>query len=326
MTLPTDVLLNKDSFRDSPQPATQLFAPQLEIMRSILQKNVDDARVQTEMRHNKTAKPHNYVEGDRVFLKNEYIKPGVNAKHSVLYQGPFIILHFRGAVAKLQHFYTGKILKNYHNMAKLRKLTDSARDVLYNRLRSSDSDPAGQPDQHVITTDNVASISHKRLRATDESCSLSSRFSLTGINSSLCLKPGWTLSSSLTEPSKYFISSSNKLERASAATLETVVRPGGSIIKDRVSCCSVLQSEQEEAISRNDDLSLIRHFERGDSLRGKEFRPHASISQDSRTYSGNGDLLCCNFAITQNHRPVYVAESVSTAGYGNVAYRQLLAD
>jgi hypothetical protein len=299
MTLPIDVLLNKDGFRDSPQPATQFFAPQLEIMRSILQKNVDDAHAQTEMRHNRTAKQHNYVEGDRVFLKNEYIKPGVNAKHSVLYQGPFVILHLRGAVAKLQHFYTGKILKNYHNVAKLRKLIDSARDVLYNRLRGSASDPAGQSDQHIIPTDNVASIFHERLRPIDESRSVSSHFGLTGINSSLCRKPGWTQPLSLTEPSKYFIGSSNKLERVPAATLETLARPGDSTIKDRVLCCVGLPSQHEEAIKRNDDLLLTRRFERGDSPRGKEFRQHESISQDSRTFSGNDDLLYYNFPITE---------------------------
>jgi hypothetical protein len=49
---------------------------------------------------------------------------------------------------RLSHFYTGRLLKNWVNVCKLRKLNDEPRHVLYNRLRS---DPTNS-----TTVDNVA--------------------------------------------------------------------------------------------------------------------------------------------------------------------------
>jgi hypothetical protein len=54
----------------------------------------------------------------------------------------------RGPLVRLSHFYTGRLLKNWVNVCKLRKLNDEPRHVLYNRLRS---DPTNS-----TTVENVA--------------------------------------------------------------------------------------------------------------------------------------------------------------------------
>jgi hypothetical protein len=51
-------------------------------------------------------------------------------------------------MVRLSHFYTGRLLKNWVNVCKLRKLNDEPRHVLYNRLRS---DP-----NNSTTVENVA--------------------------------------------------------------------------------------------------------------------------------------------------------------------------
>jgi hypothetical protein len=56
------------------------------------------------------------------------------AKHNALYSGPYVILELKNNIAKLQSIYSGKTLKSFVNVSKLRKLSDD-RDILYNRLK-----------------------------------------------------------------------------------------------------------------------------------------------------------------------------------------------
>jgi hypothetical protein len=57
----------------------------------------------------------------------------------------------RNSLVKLVHFYTGRELKNFINVDKLKRLRDSSRDTLYNRHRTdphpytSDAPPTEQP-------------------------------------------------------------------------------------------------------------------------------------------------------------------------------------
>jgi len=79
-----------------------------------------------------------------VFLLNDYIKIGQNKKNSRLYIGPMVILLVKGPLVKLMDVYTGRLLKSLINVSKLRRLSDSGRDILYNRNKPmlSESDEA----------------------------------------------------------------------------------------------------------------------------------------------------------------------------------------
>jgi hypothetical protein len=50
-----------------------------------------------------------------------------NRKHTVPFVGPYSIVDKRGPLVRLSHFYTGRLLKNWVNVCKLRKLNDEPR-------------------------------------------------------------------------------------------------------------------------------------------------------------------------------------------------------
>jgi hypothetical protein len=67
-----------------------------------------------------------------------------NRKHSPAFIGPFVLVELKNNLAKLVHFRTGKPLKNFINVDKLKRLRDEPRKVLYNRHR---------PTQQTFSTD-----------------------------------------------------------------------------------------------------------------------------------------------------------------------------
>ena len=102
--------------KECPQKQLQIaldYASKLEVMRKVLQENVKDCHKQTEAKYNKTAKPQEFTEGMRVYMKVDHHKPGESPKHRELYTGPFQILQVKISVlVKLQHLYTEKLIKN----------------------------------------------------------------------------------------------------------------------------------------------------------------------------------------------------------------------
>jgi Integrase zinc binding domain len=58
--------------------ASQFFAKELELMRTIVKQTYHDAKLSTEKRFNSTAKPHDFVEGQRVFLEVDHVPPGTS--------------------------------------------------------------------------------------------------------------------------------------------------------------------------------------------------------------------------------------------------------
>lgn len=128
-------LLDDKTEQDAKQrDVAHKYADQLNAMRKILQHNAQDCHRQTERQQNKKAVEHKFSEGSRVYLKVDKHRPGEAPKHNELYTGPFQCLEIRGDLAKLQHLFTGKILKNFVNVCKLREVSDD-RDILYNRFR-----------------------------------------------------------------------------------------------------------------------------------------------------------------------------------------------
>ena len=112
------------------------YADKLEVMRKILQQNVKDCHETTERKYNKTARPQEFTEGMRVYLKVDHHQPGTSPKHCELYTGPFQILEIKnGILTKLQNLYTSRCLKNWIHVSKLRKVSDN-RDILQKRFQT----------------------------------------------------------------------------------------------------------------------------------------------------------------------------------------------
>jgi hypothetical protein len=131
-------------------PGLESLAKRLEIIRDIMHQNIREARANTERIMNVNAKPHDFQVGDRVFVSAEMDSSRItNRKHSPAYIGPFFLVELKNNLAKLVHFYTGKPLKIFINMDKLKRLRDEPREVLYNRHR---------PTQQTIITDNDVSV------------------------------------------------------------------------------------------------------------------------------------------------------------------------
>jgi hypothetical protein len=131
----TALTSNELSFRDVwDMPGLESLAKRLEIIRDIVHQNIREARANTERIKNVNAKPHDFQVGDRVFVSAEMDSSRItNRKHSPAFIGPFVVVQLKNNLAKLVHFYTGKPLKNFINVDKLKRLRDEPREVLYNR-------------------------------------------------------------------------------------------------------------------------------------------------------------------------------------------------
>jgi hypothetical protein len=127
---------NEQLFREWERPDLQPLAQRLEIVRNIILQNIKNARANTERIKNVNAIPHDFQVGDRVFISSELDSNRLtNKKHSAVWLGPYMIVDLRNSLVKLVHFYTGRELKNFINVDKLKRLRDTPRDVMYNRHR-----------------------------------------------------------------------------------------------------------------------------------------------------------------------------------------------
>jgi hypothetical protein len=133
----TSLTDQEQSFRDTPIPqGLEGIAERLKILRSIIHENIKDARSDTERIKNKNAKPHDFQIGQRVFVSQELESNRLqNRKHSPNWCGPYYLLDLKGDLARVQHMYSGKILKNWINVSKLKRLRDESRQVLYNKYK-----------------------------------------------------------------------------------------------------------------------------------------------------------------------------------------------
>jgi hypothetical protein len=143
----TALTSNELSFREVwDMLGLESLAKRLEIIRDIVHQNIREARANTERINNVNAKPHDFQVGDRVFVSAEMDSSRItNRKHATAFIGPFVLVELKNNLAKLVHFYTGKPLKNFINVDKLKRLRDEPREVLYNRHR---------PTQQTFNTDN----------------------------------------------------------------------------------------------------------------------------------------------------------------------------
>jgi hypothetical protein len=176
----TALTSNELSFREVwDMPGLESLAKRLEIIRDIVHQNIREARANTERIKNVNAKPHDFQVGDRVFVSAEMDSSRItNRKHSPAYIGPFVLVQLKNNLAKLVHFYTGKPLKNFINVDKLKRLRDEPREVLYNRHR---------PTQQTSSTDNDV-LTQRTVQPAVEQRADGAQNSLNAIGAALKLK------------------------------------------------------------------------------------------------------------------------------------------
>jgi hypothetical protein len=117
-------------------PGLESIAKRLEIIRDIVHQNIREARANTERDKNVNAKLHDFQVGDRVFVSVEMDSSRItNRKHPPAYIGPIVLVELKNHLEKLVHFYTGKPLKNFINVDKLKRLRDELCEVLYTTHR-----------------------------------------------------------------------------------------------------------------------------------------------------------------------------------------------
>jgi len=142
-------------------PQLQDIADKFKMMRDIVYKNIMDARLDNERIQNADRKMADFSLGDRVFISQVLQSSKItNPKHSPPKIGPFIIIDKQGAVVKLQHLSSGKILRNWINVCHLTRLRDEGRRQLYNRLKGQYSDGNDTVDIHQPTVQTVVSTGH----------------------------------------------------------------------------------------------------------------------------------------------------------------------
>jgi hypothetical protein len=176
----TALTSNELSFREVwDMPGLESLAKRLEIIRDIVHQNIREARANTERIKNVNAKPHDFQVGDRVFVSAEMDSSRItNRKHSPAFIGPFVLVQLKNNLAKLVHFYTGKPLKNFINVDKLKRLRDEPREVLYNRHR---------PTQQTSNTDNEM-LTQRTVQPAVEQRADGARNSLNAIGTALKLE------------------------------------------------------------------------------------------------------------------------------------------
>jgi hypothetical protein len=121
----TALTSNELSFREVwDMPGLASLAKRLEIVRDTVTQNIRDARANAVRIKNFNAKPHDF-KWETVFVSAEMDSSRLtNRKHSPAYSGPFVVVELKNNLVKLVHFYTGKPLKNFINVDKLRRLRD----------------------------------------------------------------------------------------------------------------------------------------------------------------------------------------------------------
>ena len=141
---PIDTALTNEvqSIRDDIHPpGLEGIADRFRVLRNIVYTNVTESRKDNERLRNEGRKPHDFKIGDRVFVSQVFESSKIqNPKHSASYVGPYAIVDLNGSVVRLQHYFTGKVLRNWINVTHLRRLRDEGRLKLYNRLNAQNSD------------------------------------------------------------------------------------------------------------------------------------------------------------------------------------------
>jgi hypothetical protein len=108
---------------------------QLSLLRKLIHQQVLDHRAYEKKQHDKTVTRPEYQIGQRVYLRQIFDKTHNNMKHSPLFSGPYVIVDIKNSVlVRLQHFNTGKILRNWINTVHILPSRDERRQRMLERI------------------------------------------------------------------------------------------------------------------------------------------------------------------------------------------------
>jgi Integrase zinc binding domain len=164
---PIDTALTsvQQSFREFPlSEGLQGLADRFRMLREIVHSNIKDARAETERTKNVHAKSHQFQIGQRVFVSQQLQASKIrNPKHSPLYLGPFCIVDMHKNLVKLQHYYSGKLLRNWINVSHLKSLRDTPRQELYNRYASNTAESQAGEQPIALISERSGQSGQRRL-------------------------------------------------------------------------------------------------------------------------------------------------------------------
>jgi RNase H-like domain found in reverse transcriptase/Reverse transcriptase (RNA-dependent DNA polymerase)/Integrase zinc binding domain/gag-polyprotein putative aspartyl protease/Integrase core domain len=140
---PIDVTLtrNDQPLRSTNTPeGLQKLAERMQTLRELIRSNVMEFRKCNNERTNRTLEQPKFTLGQRVFLNQKFdTKKPTNVKHSPQFVGPYVLVDERGPqLFKVQHFATGKVLKNWINAEHFRTIPDHKRERLLQRIQRTD--------------------------------------------------------------------------------------------------------------------------------------------------------------------------------------------
>jgi len=122
MRLPVETALTRDMpAHKRPTENADIMSKQLALMRQQAQTLAQNSREQGAKTANKGKHSYEFKPGDRVYKVRDVLGNADDHKTASKFQGPYVILE-KGTndVYKLANFYTGKIMKNFVHVDKLR--------------------------------------------------------------------------------------------------------------------------------------------------------------------------------------------------------------
>ena len=151
MRLPVETALTRDmSAHKRPSENAEIMNKQLALMRQQAQTLAQSSREQGAKMANKGKHSYEFKPGDRVYKIRDVLGNTDDHKTASKFQGPYVILE-KGTndVYKLANFYTGKIMKNFVHVDKLRscqntraaKLSTQTMASIYVKQRTRTNSP-----------------------------------------------------------------------------------------------------------------------------------------------------------------------------------------
>lgn len=123
------------------------IAEQLQLLRKLTHTQVTESRELARQKNDEKAVENKFKIGDKVYLNQIFDHGLQNAKHSKIYTGPWAIVDMHNSIlARLQHFHSGKLLKNWVNVQHLRASRDERRERFLNKLNKTDPAQNGVDD------------------------------------------------------------------------------------------------------------------------------------------------------------------------------------
>lgn len=169
MTLPVDVgLLPKPSMPAHAKQFLDSLLGQLKIAKDIAKQNMELAKKKSKERYDKKAEQPDFQVNDKVLLRRNAVKPGLSAKLSRKWVGPYMITSVGPRCTyKIKDCNTNKVLKTLVNASRLKHYQEPLHSDNTGQNTSDDekskSDP--QPEHNSVTSSSEQLNGHSHARS-----------------------------------------------------------------------------------------------------------------------------------------------------------------